>query len=140
MFNSQIKAKSILCITIATCLSAIAFQPDVKAQSLSKKLSVLSEIENQDYPRMVGREIRVDSAFAGPGKRFGYNLTLVNYSANQIDGAKFARKLQPMAVKKLCNSSYAGFFREQKVTMEIRIYDKGRSLVGRSKVSPSQCK
>ena len=140
MLTSNIRAKSLLGITLAACMSAIAFQPDATAQSLSQKLSILSEIENQSLPRMAGREIRIDSAFGGPGKKFGYNFTLVNYSAAQIDGTKFARMLHPVAVKNFCNSSYIGFFRENKVTMEVRIYDKGRSLVGRSKVSPSKCK
>lgn len=140
MFSSKVKAKLLLGIGFTACIGVVVFQPGAIAQSLSKKLSVLSEIENQNLPRMAGREIRVDSAFAGPGKKFGYNFTLVNYSAAQIDGTKFARRLHPVAVQKLCSSSYAGFFREHKVTMEIRIYDKSRSLVGRSKVSPSKCK
>ena len=140
MLTDKIRAKSLLCITLAACTSAIALQPGAKAQSLSQKLSMLSEIENQSLPRMAGRQIRVDSTFAGPGKKFGYNLTLVNYSAAQIDGTKFSRRLHPVAVRKLCNSSYAGFFRKNKVTMEVRIYDKSRNLVGRSKVSPSKCK
>ena len=140
MFTAKNKVKSWLHLTTATLAMAIAFQPGAIAQSLSKKLSVLSEIENHSLPSKVNRDVRVDSAFSGPGKVYGYNYTLINYSAAQIDGTEFARWLHPRIKADFCQSYLVGFFRQHNVSMEVRIYDRNRSLVGRAKISPNKCR
>ena len=139
MFTSN-KAKSLLGVGLAACLGAIAFQSPTKAESLSKKLSLLSKIRNQTLPVMLDPNIRVDSTFVGPGKVFGYNYTLVNHSAAEIDGSQLVRSLRPVMVDNFCNNYSARFFRENKVSIKVKFYDNHRNLVGRVKVSPSECR
>ena len=133
------KAKSLLSVSLAACVSAIAFQSPTKAESLAKKLSLLSKIRNQSLPVMLNRDIRVDSTFFDSGI-FGYNYTLVNHSAAQIDGSQLVRSLRPVMVDDFCNNYSARFFRENKVSMKVKFYDNNRNLIGRVKVSPSECR
>lgn len=139
MLTGKIKVKSLLGISLTACSIAIAFQHPAKAQSLYEKLSLLSEIKNESLPMMIDKDIRVDSTYVGPGI-FGYRYTMVNYSANSIDGRDFARMVRPEVVRELCYDPSARFFRENKVSIGVKFYDENRNLFSRIKVSPSECR
>ena len=143
MFTFKTKAKSLLGVGLAACVSAIAFQSPTRAQKVSNISQVLveaSDIINQQLPMNIDPTVRWDSTSAGPGKLMNYNYTLVKYSATQLDGSQFASQFRPFVNDMLCNDSSSQIFRDNDVALNINIYDNSQSLVSRVKVSPSECK
>lgn len=142
MFISKMKAKSMLGVTLAACISAIATASPSKAEidNIAELLVQTSDIMNQRLPMMIDSNTQWDSTFAGPGKILGYNYSLVNYSATQIDGSQFAKQIRPSMVDLVCNDPATQIFPENGVSIEFNVYDNTRNLVTRLKVVPSDCK
>lgn len=140
MFLTKSQAAVIAGTSLTACAAAIVCQSPIQAQSLSEKLSLLSEIKNQSLPMMVDPDIRVDSTYVGPGKLFGYKYTMVNHSATRIDGREFAKMIRPEVVKELCYDPSARYFRDNNVSIGVKFYDRNRNLFSRIKVSPAECR
>ena len=141
MLTSKIKAKSLLGITLAASAGAIAFQSPAQAEisNISEILVQTADMMNQTLPMMVDRDTRWDSSFAGPGKTLSYKYTLVNYSANQIDGTQFARNIQPTLTNMVCTNPATQIFPDNGVLLNFNYYDKTSNLIARVKVTPSDC-
>ena len=142
MLTHKIKAKSIIGIGLASCVSAIAFQPQTKAQkvdNISQILVEVSDILNQQLPMNIDPTVRWDSTSAGPGELMNYNYTLVGYSAEQIDESQFTANFRPVANDILCNEPSSQVFRDNDVALNINVYDNSQSIVSRVKMSPSEC-
>ena len=142
MLTSKIKAKSLIGIGLASCVSAIAFQSPTEAQKVDNISQILVEVSdtiNQQLPMSIDPTVRWDSTSAGPGKLMNYNYTLVGYSATEIDENQFANQFRPVVNNLLCNEPSSQVFRDNDVALNINVYDNSQSLVSRVKMSPSEC-
>jgi len=90
-------------------------------------------------PMMVDGDTRWDSSIAGPGKVFSYKYTLLNLSANQIDGAQFAKNVHPTLTNLICNNPATQIFPDNDVLLNFNYYGKGNNLIARVKVTPTDC-
>lgn len=141
MFTSNLKAKSLLGLTIATCVSAVAFPISTKAEiaNITEILVEATEIMNQNLPMMVDPDTRWDSSFAGPGKTLGYKFTFVNYSAHQIDGTRLAKSIRPTLTNLVCNDPATKIFPDNGVNLNFNYYDNNNNLISRVEVTPHDC-
>lgn len=142
MITAKIKIKSLLALTIATCTTAIAFQSPIKAEisNMSEILVETADMMNQRLPMMVDQYTRWDSSFAGPGKTLSYKYTLVNHSANQIDGTQFAKNIHPTLTNLICNNPATQIFPDNGVLLHFNYYDQSSNLIARVKVTPNDCR
>ncbi|MEL6581846.1 MAG: hypothetical protein AAFQ14_19035 [Cyanobacteria bacterium J06621_12] len=142
MLASKIKAKSLLGITLAACATAIAFQPPTQAEigNMSEILVQTADMMNQQLPMMVDADTRWDSSSAGPGKVLSYKYTLVNHSANHLDGTQFAKNIHPTLTDLICNNPATQIFPDNGVLLNFNYYDKSSNLIARVKVTPNDCR
>lgn len=143
MFTSKIKVRSWLTITLAACATAIAFQSSTKAETkvdVSRFLVQASDTINQSLPMKIDTDTQWDSTFVGPGKMFGYNYTLLKYSAKQVDSKLFAQQFRPQVTNMLCKDPSSQVFRKNKVAMSVNVYDRSQVLISQIKVSPQECR
>ncbi|MCP4603374.1 MAG: hypothetical protein GY847_23135 [Proteobacteria bacterium] len=89
--------------------------------SFDKALMNTASEMNKNCPMMIDKETRLDSTLGGPGKRFSYFYTLVNYGPGDIDKAKIISSLRPNIVNNAKSSEDMKLFREQDVEL-IYIY------------------
>ena len=141
MFISQIKAKSFFGVTLAACAAAIAFPSSTQAEigNMSEILVQTADMMNQQLPMMVDPDTRWDSSFAGPGMAMSYKYTLVNHSANNINGAQFAKNVHPTLTDLICNNPVTQVFPDNGVLLNFNYYDKSSNLIARVKVTPDDC-
>ncbi|MEL6578933.1 MAG: hypothetical protein AAFQ14_04220 [Cyanobacteria bacterium J06621_12] len=141
MFTSKIKAKSLLGVALAACTTAIAFQSPTQAEisNMSEILVQTADMMNQQLPMMIDLDTRWDSSFAGPGKVMSYKYTLVNHSANNIDGRQFAQNIHPTLTNLICNNPTTQIFPDNGVLLNFNYYDKSSNLIARVKVTPNDC-
>jgi len=141
MLTSKIKAKSLLGVALAACSTAIAFQAPTQAEigNMSEVLVQTADMMNKMLPMMVDGDTRWDSSSAGPGKTLSYKYTLVNHSANQIDGAQFARNIHPTLTDMVCTNPATQIFPDNGVMLNFSYYDKTSNLIARVEVAPNDC-
>ena len=141
MFTFNNRAKSLFGVILAACTSAIAFQCPAKAEitNISQLLVETADMMNQSLPMMVDGDTRWDSSVAEPGKILSYRYTLVNYSANQIDGGQFAQNIYPTLTEVICNNPATKIFPDNGVLLNFNYYDHNSNLIARVKVTPSDC-
>ena len=142
MLTSKVKAKSLLGISLVACTSAIAIQAPIKAETndISAILVQTADAMNRTLPMMVDRDTRWDSSVAGPGKVLSYKYTLMNYSANQIDGTQFARSIRPTLTNAICTNPATQIFPDNGVLLNFNYYDRGSNLIARVEVAPNDCR
>ncbi|MEM7594877.1 MAG: hypothetical protein AAF383_25840 [Cyanobacteria bacterium P01_A01_bin.83] len=142
MFNFNPKAQSLLGAVFAASLSAITLQSSARAEikNISEFLFQTAEMMNQNLPKMINQNTRWDSSVAGPGKMLSHKFTLVNYSANQIDGVELAKDMRDPIIKTICNNPAAQVFSENGVFWNINYYDNASNLIARVQVAPKDCK
>ena len=140
MSSSKVKSKFLSIAVLATCTAAIVQSPsNAGIKDINRVLSQTASELNQQLPMMVDRETQWDSAFAGPGKLFSYNYTLVNYSASQIDGSQFSQDMYPMLVNVICTNPATKFFPENGVMLNYNYYDNARIFITTVEIAPSDC-
>jgi len=91
------------------------------AASFDKALVRTADAINKTCPIMVDKDTRLDSTMGGPGKKFRYYYTLVNYGPGELNAAKVTTALRPRIVNNAKTSKDMKDFREQNVEL-IYIY------------------
>jgi len=147
MFTKKNKLKSFLSLLLLAGVASVGFQPSTKAENNTLAGMISSEgfltrtadIMNQRLPIMVDNDTRWDSSSAGPGKSLNYYYTLVNHSANNIDGYVFAKNAHQLLIERVCNEPSVVMFPQGGVLLNFNYYDNTRNLIARVKVEPSDC-
>lgn len=147
MFAKKFGLKSLCSLLILAGVTGIGIQSPLKAENMTLSEAIGSEgflhqtanIMNQRLPMMVDRDTRWDASFAGPGKSLSYNYTLINYSANNLNGSLFAKNAHAMLTERICNDASVIMFPQQGVLLNFNYYDNTRNLIARVKVEPADC-
>ncbi len=134
--------KQVSILTIATTIVFAALGYWLAQQFLGGKpafdkqlMAVANEI-NQNCPIMVDSDTRLDNAIGGPGNRFTYNYTLVNFSADQIDLEHFINALRPTILNTVKTNPDMQAFRDNKVTLVYSYKDKDGIFLTNIKIPP----
>ena len=141
------KLRSLLGAVLLTGISAISLSSSVTAEEIiiaqtfisEDVLSQTADLMNQNLPMMIDRDVRWNSASAGPGKNFNYNYTLVNNYARDIDGAMFAQNVRQSFTQEFCTKPSGQMFFQQGVSLNANYYDRDNSLIARVRIDPADC-
>lgn len=104
----------------------------------SALMQAASEI-NANLPMMVDSETRLD-ATVGMNKRFRYNYTLINYSANEIEPKAIVDAMQDKLINNVCTSKEMEVFVKNSIPVTYAYFGKNGKQITVITVSPSQCK
>lgn len=120
----------------------LGFFSSVLAQSdqVSTQLLQTANDMNQQLPKMVDPDTRLDSTQGGPGRQLSYNLTLVNYSSNQINNQRFSQKVTPVVRNEACTHPTIQRLFNNQVTIRFNYYGNDGHLISTIKVNSSDCR
>jgi len=124
--------------TFLLCVMTIFFS--CSGDSFDKQLLQTAEEINKNCPIIVDKNTRLDNTLAGPGKRFTYNYTLVNFGADDIDKDKFIAAMKPKIFNGVKTNKDMEEFRNKKVEIVYVYKSKDNKEVARIVVSPSDYK
>ena len=102
-------------------------------------LSATAKIMNKQLPIMVDDDTRFDQAVS-EGEKFQYQYTLVNYKADELDGAKLKGILQGQLLKQTCTSRNLKSLIKRGTTISYYYAGKDKKKVMSVDIQPSQCK
>ena len=113
-----------------------------KPKSTVNVAAVLAQAEtllNKQMPYMIDKEVRVDRAVAGPGRRMTYHYTLVALNSTQINSASLAAVMGPLLRNKVCKTPEAAILFEHGVTSSFAYSDSDGKEIGIVDVTPQDC-
>ena len=103
------------------------------------RLSRIAAELNRSAPVMIDAETELMPSQSAEGL-FVYNYRLVNYSAAQIDRAKFAAGAKQRVTQSTCsNAETRGDFLDKGVTLRYTYYDKDKKHIATFDVKPADC-
>jgi hypothetical protein len=91
---------------------------------MNKALVKVSSDINRTLPMMLEKDTRLDTTIPGPGKRFTYVNTIVNYELAQIDTVKMRQALTPNIIANYKTQKDMESFRKDGVMLCYRYKDK----------------
>ena len=112
---------------------------NAKPDDLAMLLSATAKIMNKQLPIMVDDDTRLDQAVS-EGEKFQYQYTLVNYKADELDGAKLKGILQGQLLKQTCTSRNLKSLIKRGATVSYYYAGKDKKKVMSVDIQPSQCK
>ncbi len=139
------KALSIAFVAIIT-LIAVYFGRELAKSffssetNITETLKAAAEAINKQTPMMIDDDTRLDAAQDGPGLRFTYLYTLVNYSLSEINVEEFRNNLAPNIRKAVCENPELAVFYRNDVTVVYVYRDKNSMDVMEIEVPPTDCK
>lgn len=110
-----------------------------KEESIDSLLIQVSSDINQQLPRMLDKETRLDTTFAGPGEKLTYIYTFVNLKAADVNSTELFNKMAPTIRNRACsNKDTAGLFKIG-VTVVNYYQDKDGVFIMDIPVKPQDC-
>lgn len=139
------KALNIVFVAIVTLIAAYFGRELSKLffsseTNIAETMKTAAEELNKQTPMMVDNDTRLDAAEDGPGLRFTYLYTLVNYSVSEIDVEEFRNNLAPNIRKAVCENPELAVFYRNDVTVVYVYRDKNGMDVTEIEVPPTDCK
>lgn len=89
---------------------------------------------------MVDKETQLDSTIGGPGKKFTYLYTLVNFSSQEISWQQFNNSLSTNLRNSVCSSKEMEVFFKNGVQVVYKYRGKDGVIIGDIVINPSDCK
>ena len=120
------------------CLAAIGCSRS--DNSFDKQLLQTAEEINKNCPIMVDKHTRLDNTLGGPGRRFTYNYTFVNFSADDLDKDEFISRMKLNMVNNIKTNKDMEALRNKNVKMIYVYKSKDQKEFARIVVSPSDYK
>jgi hypothetical protein len=103
---------------------------------VDQALVLTSETMNRTLPVQIDSETRLDATSAGPGNRMTFFYTLVNFSPDNLDRAKFVEMLRRQIINGYKTSPDMASFRSKQVELQCTYRFKDGSPVATIGVSP----
>src|SRR5213594_3103476 len=122
--KSIMNKKTLIVSTVVTALAAAlgtfvvkTLMGDDSAGSVDKMLMQAASETNKSLPMMLDKETRLDATVAGPGNRFTYSYSLVNYDERTMDTASLKQYLKPRILANYKSHEQLKSFRENNVEL-----------------------
>jgi hypothetical protein len=104
--------------------------------SSARRLADVSRRMNAKLPKPLDQATRLDTTTAGPGNRFTYICTLVNYSKDELDLAVFTAEMKSQIINTYKTKPEMAWLRNQQVELRYQYRDKNGVDVVTIAVSP----
>ena len=108
--------------------------------SFDKVLMKTAQEINKNCPMMIDKETRLDTTLGGPGNRFAYYYTLINFGADDLDTEKFISLMKPRLLNNVKTNKDLEVFRKKNVEIVYVYRSKDKKEIGRIIFSPSDYK
>lgn len=135
--NNQSKYISIF-IAIIVMLGSFIANKHFNSSSFNDNLMKASEEINTQCPIMVDKETRLDNTLGGPGNRFTYNYSLINYHKEELDAQELINAMKPQLLNNVKINKELALFRDNKVEMIYVYNDKKGKEVARINIDPAE--
>lgn len=109
----------------------------LKTASLEEQLAFAATSLSEDCPMMVDGDTRMDKVESGPGHRFNYYYTLINYAADEIDVESFLSIMRPQILNQVRLHPDMKFFRDHKITLNYFYKDKNGDELTSLEIRPT---
>lgn len=127
---------SILMFVIVFLITfAVAFY-FFSSPDLGKRLQETANEVNRSAPVKIDQETRLDSATVKSDSIFEYNYTMVNRLKSEVNIPHFKEYSRANITKSVIESPDLENFRENKVTVDYRYYDKEGEFITNIMVTP----
>ena len=106
-----------------------------------KQLLNASNELNKNCPMIIDKETRLDTSVGGPGKKFTYFYTLINYSSADAVGIskeKFEGAIKPNLVNNIRTNKNLKLFRDMEVEMIYTYRTNDNKEFARISVKPQE--
>lgn len=104
--------------------------------NLGERLQETANEVNQSTPVEIDRETRLDSATVKADSIFEYNYTMINRLKSEVNIPNFKKFSRANITKSVMESPDLENFRENKVTVDYRYYDKKGEFITNIMVTP----
>lgn len=104
--------------------------------NLGERLQETANEVNQSTPVEIDRETRLDSATVKADSIFEYNYTMINRLKSEVNIPNFKKFSRANINKSVMESPDLENFREHKVTVDYRYYDKKGEFITNIMVTP----
>ena len=109
---------------------------DTKNLEIGKVISLLSARLNQSLPAMLDKETRLDRTIAGPGKRFTYVFTVVNYRKKDVNLSVFQQRMKDQITANYRTRPEMQELRKNNVELRYQYKDKLGEVIYDMTVAP----
>jgi hypothetical protein len=141
--NNKSNYKAIIITALATALGGVlgtygyhaltGSNPDA---SFDRVMMKEADELNKTLPMMLDKETRLNTTMAGPGNRFTYAFTVVNYTKEQLDSARFVALVRPGIVATYKSNDKMRLMRERGTELHYQYSDKNGVFLTDIVVSP----
>lgn len=129
-------AGAIVAIALVFIIKLLVFNGGAIEDQMSKASAEI----NKSCPMMIDPETRLDGTEVLPDKVFQYNYTLINLSAQEIDGNMVKSQIEPRLVNEVKNNPALKPNRDNNVTMQYHYKDKSGNTLCKIIITPEQYK
>ena len=136
MKKSQVSITAVVVAVLAGILGSWAGGLIFQKPSFDAMLVEAAQEINKTCPFLVDRDTRLDGTLAGPGMKFTYTYTMINYLREELDSTAFRDYMVPQIVNNVRTHPEMARFREQKVTLVYDYKDKLGNLITSILVTP----
>lgn len=91
-------------------------------------MNVASDM-NKTLPIMVDKATRLDNTIAGPGNKFSYFFSLVEFAKADVDIEHFRQKMRPKLIAAYRSSPQMKSFRDHNVVLDYQYRDKAGEFI-----------
>ncbi len=99
----------------------------------------ISESLNKQLPKMINSETRLDKTTVGPGKRFSYFYTMVNYKGSEFDREDLKQSIGAKIRDSACTEKSLQAFFEKGLTIVYSYSGNDGAPAFEIPVNPSDC-
>lgn len=137
----------LIVVAFAGSIGKLVGKSTVQSFSEGKKEGAFEEVltktanqMNGRLPMMVDKETRLDTTVGGPGKKFTYLYTFVNYSSQEISSQKLNSSLSQNIRNGACSAKEMEVFFKNDVQVTYKYRGKDGLIIGDIIVNPGDCK
>jgi len=137
---SSVKLASLLIVgsLISVVASTVAKKAMSSGDAVENDLQTTAQRINREGPRLIGNDVRLDGAAAGPGRVITYLHTNVVAAITDIDLLAF-KTHHTVGIRAQVCSTLRGLLQKD-VTMVYQYRDKNGAQIGSISVDKSHCK
>jgi hypothetical protein len=141
MTETKISIKTVIYSAIGVIIGSIIATQFISSSKVSfdKELMEISNKTNKTCPFMVDKKTRLDETIGGPGKKFSYIYTLVNYAEKDIAKDRidnFVGKMKLQLINNVRTDKDMKEFRDMSVEMVYIYKSKDGHELARITISP----
>ena len=131
---------AIIGVVVASIIARYIFSGQQGNISFETQLMKAAEEVNKICPYMVDSETRLDNALGGPGKKFIYNYTLINYLSEELDLEQLKSSIYPSILNTVKTNPDMATFRDNDVVLVYRYKDKENMFLFDIEIGPEEYK